>query len=240
MMNLHHTVALVTGANRGLGRAIVEALLEAGVPRVYAGTRNSSSSSTDPRVIPIRLDITDAESIEAASRLAPDVDLLVNNAGVLAGQPLLAASDRAAAEYEMRVNYLGPLAMIRAFAPILARNGGGAIVNVLSILARVNMPRIGSYSASKAAALSLTQGVRAELEAQRTRVVAVLPAFVDTDMASSVAAPKLSASAVAAAIITALRDGTDEVYPGPAADIAARLQTNPRAVEQQFAAMSRA
>jgi NAD(P)-dependent dehydrogenase (short-subunit alcohol dehydrogenase family) len=239
-MDFRHTIPLVSGANRGLGRAIVEALLEAGVPRVYAGIRTSSWDPADPRVIPVWLDITDPQSIEAAARLATDVNLLVNNAGVTAGQPLLGATDLAAAEYEMRVNYLGPLAMIRTFAPTLARNGGGAIVNVLSILARVSMPRFGSYSASKAAALSLTQGVRAELEPQHTRVVGVLPAFVDTDMASSVPAPKLSAAVVAAAIVTALRDGADEVYPGPAADIAVRLQTNPRAVEQQFAAMFRA
>ena len=144
---------------------------------------------------------------------------------------------RDAAETEMSVNYFGTLNMCRAFAPVLAHNGGGAIVNVLSILGRVNMPRVGSYSASKAAAFSLTQGIRGELASQRTLVIGVMPAFVDTAMASRITLPKLPPEAVADAILTALRDGVEDVYPGLAADIAAQLQKDGKAVERQFARM---
>jgi NAD(P)-dependent dehydrogenase (short-subunit alcohol dehydrogenase family) len=244
MTDLTRTIPFVTGANRGIGRALVEAFLAAGVPRVYAGARDPSSlghltGAADVRVVPIALDVTDPAAIRAAAWAATDATVLVNNAGILAGSPLIAAQDPDAAEREIQVNYLGPLRLARAFAPILAHNGGGAIVNVLSILARVSMPRIGSYSASKAAALSMTQGIRGELAPQNTRVIAVLPAFVDTDMASKVPGPKLTPAQVATAVLDALRGDADEVYPGPAADIARALQADPRAVEQQFAAMFR-
>ena len=138
----------------------------------------------------------------------------------------------------MRVNYFGTLQMCRAFAPVLAHNGGGAIVNVLSILSRVNLPSVGSYSASKAAALSLTQGIRSELARQGTMVIGVLPAFVDTAMASRVTMPKLPPKAVAEAILAALRDGIEDVYPGEAAAVAAALEKDGKAVEQQFARMA--
>src|SRR5687768_1450119 len=130
-MNPEETVALVTGANRGIGRALVEALLVAGVSRVYAGARDPDAVALHPRVWPVRLDVTDPATIETAARVLGDVTLLVNNAGVLGAEPLIGARDPGAAEREMRVNYFGPLALTRAFAPILARNGGGAIVNVL-------------------------------------------------------------------------------------------------------------
>jgi NAD(P)-dependent dehydrogenase (short-subunit alcohol dehydrogenase family) len=237
-MDLTRSIPLITGANRGIGRALVDALLAAGAPRLYAAARTPAPSA-DPRVVPLALDVTDPAAIAAAARTAGDVNLLVNNAGISGGDRLIAARDPDTAEREMRVNYFGPLGMARAFAPVLGRNGGGAIVNVLSILARVNMPRVGSYSASKAAALSLTQGVRAELAGQGTRVIAVMPGFVDTDMASGVPGPKLSPAAVADAVLEALRGDVDDVYPGPAAGIAAALQADPRAVERQFAAMFR-
>lgn len=135
----------------------------------------------------------------------------------------------------MRVNYLGTLAVVRAFAPVLRANGGGAIVNLLSILGRVNMPAVGSYSASKAAAYSLTQGIRAELAAQGTLVIGVMPGFVDTDMAARVTQPKITPGEVAGAILEALRTGIEDVYPGPAAEIAAGLLRNPKAVERSLA-----
>lgn len=226
--------ALVTGANRGLGRAIAARLVAAGARRVYAAMRTPHELPGVPAAIPTALDVTDDESVAAAARRHPDVELLVNNAGVLSGAPLLSGTLEGAA-HEMDVNYFGPLRMVRAFAPVLAANGGGAIVNVLSILSRVNLPRVGSYSASKAAALSLTQAVRAELAAQRTVVVAAMPAFIDTDMIRGVALPKLSPEAVAEAIVAALRDGVEDVYPGPAADIAAQLAREPKAVERHFA-----
>jgi NAD(P)-dependent dehydrogenase (short-subunit alcohol dehydrogenase family) len=237
-MDIKGAVALVTGANRGIGRAIVERLLTEGATRVYAGMRTPRELEGLPGVIPVRLDVTDERTIQEAARRHPDINVLVNNAGVSLGQPLVGASSQEAAEREMQVNYFGTLRMCRAFAPVLARNGGGAIVNVLSILARINMPTIGSYSASKAAALSLTQGVRAELAKQGTLVMAVLPAFVDTEMARGVAGPKMSPEALAETLVAALRDGLEEVYPGQAATaLAAQLQQDAKAVERRFAAM---
>src|SRR5581483_8237112 len=234
-MHARDIVALVTGANRGIGRAIVEEFVAAGARHVYAASRNPLDYSLGEHVTEVRLDVTKPSMIDGAAARCPDVNVVVNNAGVLLGQPLLGAPNPYAAEAEMRVNYFGTLQMCRAFAPVLAHNGGGAIVNVLSILSRVSLPTVGSYAASKAAALSLTQGVRAELAAQGTLVIGVLPAFVDTAMASRVTLPKLPPKAVAEAILTALRDSVEDVYPGEAAAIIAALQEDGKAVERQFA-----
>lgn len=235
-MEMTGSVALVTGSNRGIGAAIVAAFLDAGASLVYAGSRNPSRAK-DERIVPVALDVTDRARIEEVAAQCGDVQILVNNAGVALGQPLLGADDESAAEREMQVNYFGTLRVSRAFAPILGRNGGGAIVNVASILSRVSLPRIGSYSASKAAVYSLTQGIRGELAAQGTLVVGVMPAFVDTDMAAGLKAPKLSPRAVAESIVRALRAGAEDVYPGNAAEIAAALHRDPKAVERQFARM---
>jgi NAD(P)-dependent dehydrogenase (short-subunit alcohol dehydrogenase family) len=234
------TVALVTGANRGIGAAFVSRLLEAGAQRVYAAARNPQTLATlaqrEARVIPIALDITDDTSVQEAAARLIDIDLLVNNAGVALGARLIGAADLSAARQEMEVNYFGLLRMCRAFAPILAANGGGTLINVLSILARVASPAVGSYSASKASALSLTQAVRAELQAQGTRVIGVLPGYVDTAMAEQVTAPKIQPSDVLRATLDALQTDQDEVYLGEAAtQIAALLLHNPKAVERQFA-----
>ena len=233
-------VALVTGANRGIGAAFVQGLLDAGARRVYAAARNRQTLATlaqrDSRVIPIALDITDDRSVQEAAAQLIDIDLLVNDAGVALGARLIGAADLSAARQEMEVNYFGLLRMCRAFAPILAANGGGTLINVLSILARVASPAAGSYSASKASALSLTQTVRAELQAQGTRVIGVLPGYVDTAMAARVTAPKIQPSDVVRATLGALQTDQDEVYPGEAAtQIAALLLRNPKAVERQFA-----
>jgi len=233
-------VALVTGANRGIGTAFVTGLLAAGAQRVYAAARDpqmlAALAQSDVRVIPIALDITNDVSVQEAAARLIDIDLVVNNAGVALGARLIAAADLSAARQEMEVNYFGLLRMCRAFAPVLARNGGGTLINVLSILARVASPAVGSYSASKASALSLTQAVRAELQAQGTRVIGVLPGYVDTDMAQRVTAPKIQPSEVVRATLDALQTDQDEVYPGEAAtQIAAWLLQNPKAVERQFA-----
>lgn len=238
-MDLNKRVALVTGANRGIGAAFIDGLLEAGVGRVYAAVRNPQLLPPRARVVSVALDLSVPGGAEALAQRCPDVEILVNNAGVARGQPLIGASDPAAAEEEMRVNYFGTLAMCRAFAPVLARNGGGAIVNVVSILGRVSLPRVGSYAASKAAAFSLTQGIRAELAPNGTLVVGVLPGFVDTDMTKSLSLPKLAPRAVVEAAIEALRTGAEDVYPGEAAEIARALQSDPKAVERAFAQMAR-
>lgn len=237
-MELTGSVALVSGANRGLGKAIVESLLEAGATRVYAGARHPETIiAEDPRIIPLQLDVTDPAQVASAAAHALDVQVLVNNAGMTTVQPLLDPTDPHGAELEMRVNYFGTLEMCRAFAQVLARNGGGAIVNVLSILGRVASPRLGGYSASKSAAVSLTQSIRAQLAPNGTLVIGVLPAFVDTDMARRVTAPKLSTGVVASSIVRALRDGVEDLYPGVAADIEQALRRDPKAVERQFAAV---
>lgn len=237
-MDIRQAVVLVTGANRGIGQAMVERLIDAGARHVYAGVRSPADAPQAPNVTRVELDVTNPELVEQAATRCADVNVLINNAGVLRGQRLIGAPSIEAAQSEMNVNYFGTLRMCRAFAPVLARNGGGAIVNVLSILSRVSMPNIGSYSASKAAAFSLTQGIRAELAGQGTLVIGALPAFVDTAMASGVALPKLSPQALADAIIAALRDGVEDVYPGRAADIAAALMKDGKAVERQLALLA--
>jgi NAD(P)-dependent dehydrogenase (short-subunit alcohol dehydrogenase family) len=203
-------VALVTGGNRGLGAVFARILLERGARRVYSGARDPGSI-TGAGVVPVRLDITEPGQVADAAERCSDVTLLVNNAGVLADSPLLAAPTEAAARAEMEVNYFGTLAMCRAFAPVLARNGGGALVNVLSIASFFTNPAMGSYAASKAAAWALTNGARVELRGQGTQVVAVHSGYIDTDMAADVTAPKASPETVVATTLDALETGAEEV-----------------------------
>src|SRR5215212_6978235 len=223
-----------------LARERVASIRAGKAQRVYAAARDprtlTALAHSDARVVPIALDITDDLSVQAAAARLIDVNLVVNNAGVLLGGRLIAAPDLAAARQEMEVNYFGLLRMSRAFAPILAANGGGALINLLSILARMASPAGGGYSASKAAALSLTQAVRAELLAQGTRVIGVLPGFVDTAMVEGVTAPKIQPSEVVRATLAALLTDQDDVYPGEqASQIAAWLLQDPKAVERLFA-----
>lgn len=233
-------VVLVTGANRGIGATFVRELLAAGARRVYAAARNLESlaeiARQDERVVPVQIDITDDSSVTAAAQKLTDVEIVVNNAGVAKGTRLIGAANLEAARNEIEVNYFGLLRMSRAFAPILAANGGGVFINILSILSRVASPISGSYSASKAAALSLTQSVRAELHAQGTRVIGVMPGYVDTDMTAGITAPKITSLEVVRATLAALHEGQEEVYPGETAtQVAAMLQHDPKAVERQFA-----
>lgn len=207
-MKVKDAVALVTGANGGIGKHYVEALQKAGVTRIYVCARNPEKvaemvSMESERIIPVALDVTEERSIAAAT-LCQDVTLLINNAGIAKYQGLIAAPDLSSARAEMEVNYFGTLAMCRAFAPILKANGGGAIVNMQSILSRINFPRNGGYSASRAASLSMTQGIRAELMAQGTLVVAVMPATVDTDMSKNDPPPKVSPNEVAVSALQAV------------------------------------
>jgi NAD(P)-dependent dehydrogenase (short-subunit alcohol dehydrogenase family) len=211
-MEVAGAVVLVTGANRGIGRALARALLAAGAAKVYAAARDPARV-TDPGLVPIRLDVTRREEVAAAAAACGDVTILVNNAGVARFEPLLEAADMAAAREEMETNYFGTLAMCRAFAPVLARNGGGAIVNILSVVSWINVPMQGSYSASKAAAWSLTNGIRTELRGQGTIVVGVHPGYVDTDMTANVEAPKSRPEDIAARVVEALASGAEEVLP---------------------------
>lgn len=240
-MQIQDAVALVTGANGGIGKHYVQGLKAAGVKRIYAGARNLDALKEivelDPeRVVPIALDITDEASVTAAVEKCQDVTVLINNAGVGFNQRFLTA-DLAKMRAEMEVNYFGTFLMCRAFAPVLKANGGGAIINMLTILAKVNFPLNASYSASKAAALSLTQGIRAELATQGTLVVAVMPGTVDTGMSKAFPPPKVAPEEVVRAALQAVDDDVEDVYPGEQAqDMEVQLLSNPKAVEKGMAA----
>lgn len=164
-MKIKDSVALVTGANRGLGRAFAAALLAGGARKVYAAARDPASV-TLAGVTPVKLDVTNAQQAAALARELGDVSLLINNAGILRGTGLLEAGSVEAARAEMETHFFGPLQLSQAFAPVLARNGGGAILNVLSVLSWISMPGVSTYCASKAAEWSLTNGLRNELRAQ--------------------------------------------------------------------------
>jgi NAD(P)-dependent dehydrogenase (short-subunit alcohol dehydrogenase family) len=241
-MKIAGSIALVTGSNRGIGRAFVDALIQRGAAKVYITARDTSkladlAAKYGNKVSVVALDITKAAQVAAAASIAGDVTLLVNNAGINRQKALIAAAALDSAREEMDTNYFGSLSMCRAFASPLKRNGGGAIVNMLSILSRVSMPAIGSLCASKAAALSMTQGIRAELAKQHTLVIGVMPGAVDTDMARDFQGPKDPPIDVANAALDAVEAGAEDVYPGGMAQgVAARLKADPRAVEKEFSA----
>jgi NAD(P)-dependent dehydrogenase (short-subunit alcohol dehydrogenase family) len=210
-MKTNGSVALVTGANRGLGRAFARELVSRGAAKVYGAARHPDAV-TDPGVTPVGLDITDAERVAQVARQCADVSLLVNNAGVLKYSTFINAPSLDAARTEMETNYFGTLSMCRAFAPVLAANGGGAIVNMLSVTSFYNDPLDASYGASKAAEWSLTNGVRIELHHQGTLVVAVHASFIDTDMAAlATNVPKDSPESVAQQTFDAVEAGQVEV-----------------------------
>jgi NAD(P)-dependent dehydrogenase (short-subunit alcohol dehydrogenase family) len=209
-MKISGSVALVTGANRGLGRAYARELVRRGAARVYGAARQPAEV-TEPGVTSVALDITDPERVARVAAECGDVSLLVNNAGVMKASTFIGAPSLDAAQAEMETNYFGTLCMCRAFAPVLAANGGGAIVNMLSITSFYTNPFNASYGASKAAEWSLTNGVRLELHHQGTLVVAVHAGFIDTDMAALVDAPKISPDSVAAQVFDAVEAGQVEV-----------------------------
>ncbi|HEY3681642.1 MAG TPA: SDR family oxidoreductase [Streptosporangiaceae bacterium] len=209
-MRIEGAVALVTGANRGLGAALAQELLARGAAKVYAAARDPAAID-DPRLVPVRLDLANEADIAAAAARCADVGLLVNNAATAHGTPLIGAASTAAAREEMEVNYFGTLGMCRAFAPVLAANGGGALVNMLSIVSFFSVPAMGSFCASKAALWSLTNGVRVELRGQGTLVTAVHASFIDTRLANGFAGPKHSTADIAALIRAAVEEGREEV-----------------------------
>jgi len=212
-MNLENSIALVTGANRGLGKAYSDTLLAAGAAKVYAGARDPSFVAiTDPRVVPVKLDVTQDEDVRAAAAACADVNLLINNAGIMLASPMLADGSESALRAEMEVNVFGMLRMVRAFAPVLAKNGGGAIANMLSVVSWFVFPFNATYCASKHAALALTEGVRIQLKSQGTQVVAVYAGFIDTDMAAGFDREKTPPRQVAERTLAGIRDGLDDVH----------------------------
>jgi len=233
-------VALVTGANRGIGRALTEALLARGARKVYAAARNPEGLRAlgDERLVPLRLDVTDADQIRAAAEAVLDVDLVFNNAGVALARGISDSTVVDQARREMEVNYLGPLQLLHRLAPSLARNGGGAIVNIGSTAGLSNVPLIATYSASKAAQHSLTQAARVLLGAQGTSVFGVYPGPVDTDMSRELALPKASARDVAFAILDGIEAGQEDIFPDPfAVEFGRQFASSPKASERQMAAM---
>jgi NAD(P)-dependent dehydrogenase (short-subunit alcohol dehydrogenase family) len=209
-MKIEGCTALVTGANRGLGKAYVEALLAAGAAKVYAGARNPALV-TDSRSIPVKLDVTSPQDIAAAATKCSDIELLINNAGIMLMSPMLADNSDAAMRREMEVNVFGTLAMIRAFAPVLANNGGGVIANMLSVVSWFVPPANATYAASKHAELVVTEAARIQLKSQGTHVVGVYSGFIDTDMAAGINQPKTTPQQVALSTLEGIRLGQNHV-----------------------------
>jgi NAD(P)-dependent dehydrogenase (short-subunit alcohol dehydrogenase family) len=209
-MKIADAAVLVTGANRGLGRALVEEALSRGAKRVYAGTRTPLVHS-DGRVTPLTLDVTDAAQIQGAVEHVESLDILINNAGLALYDDL---SDRAVLEQHLAVNLFGTYGVTQAFLPLLARSRG-AIVNVVSDSALAPVPIVPAYSISKAAAFALTRLLRALLVARGVSVHAVLPGPIDTDMSRDFDAPKSSPESVARAILDGVESGEEEIFPDP-------------------------
>ncbi|GAA2785604.1 SDR family oxidoreductase [Crossiella cryophila] len=210
-MRIDGAVALVTGANRGIGRAFVEGLLARGATKVYAGARDPKSVEvTDPRIVPVALDVTDHAQVAQLAATADDVTIVVNNAGVVAGPSLLEGS-LAGARQEFEVNTLGTWAVAKAFAPVLAAHGGGVLVNMLSVASWLAIDAAPGYAASKAAQWSISNSLRLGLRGQGTHVLNVHCGYVDTEFSKAVPFEKITAATVAEEALDGLTAGAEEV-----------------------------
>jgi short-subunit dehydrogenase len=238
--------AIVPGANRGIGEAFVRVLLESGASKVYAGSRDPAAAghlaqTFGSRCVVIALDVANERQVVDAAAACTSVTLVVNNAGAFKHRLLIDAPDMSGAREEMEVNYFGTLSMCRAFAPVLARNGGGAIINVLSAAALVNVPNMGGYGPSKAAARFLSAGVRAELASQATQVTSLIVGSVDTRMAAHVQGAKEHPDDIARVGLKAVTTGIDEVDTDRMAiELRASLALDPKAVERRLARLLKA
>ncbi|WP_241131148.1 SDR family oxidoreductase [Achromobacter xylosoxidans] len=209
-MELKNATVLITGANRGIGLAFAREALARGARKVYAGARDPASISL-PGLQAIKLDVTSDEDVAAAAALAKDVTLVINNAGIAATGGFLAGDSIESARRHLETNLLGPLRVAQAFAPVLAANGGGALLNVLSIAGWINRPLLGVYGMSKSAAWALTNGLRHELREQGTQVLGLHMGFVDTDLTRGLDAPKSTPESVVRQAFDALEAGAEEV-----------------------------
>ncbi len=209
-MQLRNATVFITGANRGLGLSFAREALARGARKVYAAARNPSNV-TLPGVEVVQLDVTRPEDIAAAAQRCGDVTLLVNNAGIALVGGFLGDDSVASAHQQLETNFFGPLRLSQAFAPVLAANGGGAILNVLSVASWINSPVLGVYGATKSAAWALTNGLRQELRAQHTQVLGMHVGFVDTDLTRGFDAPKSNPDQVVRRTYDALEAGADEV-----------------------------
>jgi len=226
-MKLQDAIVLITGANRGIGFAFAEAALARGARKVYAGVRSPSSIKT-PGLVPVKLDVTSDRDVAEAARICSDVTLVVNNAGIAHPGGLLDPKATEAARGQFETNFFGIVRMTQAFAPVLARNGGGAFLNVLSAASWINSGAMTAYAASKAAAWSLTNGLRNELRKQRTQVLGLHVGFVDTEVTRGLDVIKVSPQSVAIAAFAALEAGASEVLADDRARMVKRgLTTEP-------------
>jgi NAD(P)-dependent dehydrogenase (short-subunit alcohol dehydrogenase family) len=216
-MNFKNKTVLVTGANRGIGRALVFALLNEGVKKIYATARNIEKLSfyTDARVVKLELDICDQDSVERAAQTARDINVLINNAGILTFKSIF-KGDIADFENDMRTNYIGLVRMMQAFVPVLKKAKEGAVMaNVASIASFINFPFHGGYCASKAAAYSITQGARIELAQHGIKVHSINPGPIDTDMGRNLDIDKTQPEDTAKAILEGLTKGVEDIFPDP-------------------------
>jgi NAD(P)-dependent dehydrogenase (short-subunit alcohol dehydrogenase family) len=247
-IQIQDTIALVTGANRGIGRALVEALLERGAKKVYATARRPDALDDlvvrfGDRVMPLRLDVARPGEVRAVAAQVSDVRLLINNAGVLAKlggdftEPLWLETARE----EFEVNVLGAWSLMQAFAPVLGQRPGAAVVNVSSVAGLAGLPAAASYSMSKAALHSLTQIARAALASRGIHVAGVYPGPIDTDMGRSFPIDKTSASDAARGILDGIEAGREEIFPDPMSrQLGELFLRDPKAVERQLNAPSAA
>jgi NAD(P)-dependent dehydrogenase (short-subunit alcohol dehydrogenase family) len=235
-MLLEGKTVMVTGANRGIGKALVAALLEQKVKKIYAAARKVSDleACSDKRVVAIAIDITNRSQIGKASQLAADVQVLINNAGALSPAGVV-SGDATQLMRDMEVNYFGTLSMVQGFAPVIAGNGGGAVANVISVVGLAAMAGIGGYSASKAALLSATQSMRSELKGKNIDVFGIFPGPIDTDMARDFPIAKASPESTARAIVAQMMEGKEDIFPDPMSQQAGQLWLrDPKALERQF------
>jgi NAD(P)-dependent dehydrogenase (short-subunit alcohol dehydrogenase family) len=229
------SVVLITGASGAIAQALIAGLTARGAKKIYAAARDISGLVASDHLVPLKMDVGSDDDVKQAAAVATDVTLLINNAGINHNTSFMTAPDMAIATQEIEVNYLGTLRVTRAFAPALIANHG-SVLNLLTILARVNLPFMGSYCASKAATLSLTQGLRGELMPKGVHVVGALPGAVDTRMTEMLTIPKMTPADAVTEILDGFETGEEDIYVGEMArGIAQGLAHDPKAVERQLA-----
>ncbi|MCB0163989.1 MAG: SDR family oxidoreductase [Anaerolineae bacterium] len=240
-MQVKDSVCFVSGSNRGIGRAIVEALIQKGAAKVYASARNPTAlkalvDESNGKVVALQLDVTNEEQIQAAARITSDTQILFNNAGIAIYTGVISAPDSESARAQMEVNYFGLMNMTRAFAPVLRNNGGGVLVNISSIAGLVGIPAMGTYGATKAAIHSLTQSIRGELSTHGTQVIGVYPGPVKTDMTAGLPFDMATPQQVAQQILNGIETGAEEVYPDKMAlDFVEKLKSDAKGLEKAWA-----
>jgi len=239
-MNINDAVVLVTGSNRGIGKELVQELAKAGARKIYASARDSSKLNIEggkSEIVPLQLEVSDQARLQEITTQAHDVNLLINNAGVLSSGDILDVSIEQI-KHNFDTNFFGALAVSRAFVPIIKSNGGGSIVNILTLLSLASMPAFSAYNASKAAAWSMTLSLRASLAKTNIDVHSVFPGAVDTDMIDGIEIPKTSPVDVAREIIEGVNEGREDIFPDPMSkEVYEAWNVNHKDIEKQFAQM---